>query len=55
MGECKEKGDDGSVACCVCMTEVPKSVAASFEGEDYVVHFCGADCHQKWREQQDDE
>jgi len=46
--ECKENDDD-KVNCCVCSSQVPHSVALSFEGEDYVYWFCGADCHEKWR------
>ena len=48
MTECKENDDD-KVNCCVCSSQVPHSVALSFEGEDYVYWFCGADCHEKWR------
>src|SRR3990167_8828218 len=32
-----------TVACGVCLKEIPKSVAHSLEGEDYVYHFCGAE------------
>ena len=38
-----------TVACEVCLKEIPKSVAHSLEGEDYVYYFCGAACHEKWR------
>ena len=39
------------VACAVCMTEIPASVAVSDEGADYVRHFCGEPCFARWREQ----
>jgi len=39
------------VTCEVCMKEVPKSVATVPEGTDYVVYFCGLDCHEKWKNQ----
>lgn len=37
------------IQCEVCLTEVPSSVAQSYEGPDYVHHFCGLDCFAKWR------
>ena len=39
------------VSCEVCLTEIPKSVARSYEGPDYVYYFCGGDCYQKWQAQ----
>lgn len=36
-------------ACEVCLAEVPDSVAESFEGPDYVHHFCGLNCLEIWR------
>jgi hypothetical protein len=37
------------VACEVCLKEVPKSEATSPEATDYVIHFCGIDCYERWR------
>lgn len=39
------------VACEVCLKELPKSAAISPEATDYVVYFCGLDCHEKWKSQ----
>lgn len=39
------------IACDVCMKEIPKDVARSEEGRDYVYHFCGQDCFDKWHQQ----
>lgn len=39
------------IACDICMKEVPISEATVAEATDYVVHFCGLDCYQKWRSQ----
>lgn len=36
------------VACEICLTEVPQSVAGSPEGVDYVYHFCGPECYSMW-------
>jgi len=40
-----------TVACEVCLKEVPVSEATVPEATDYVVHFCGLDCYQKWKSQ----
>ena len=40
------------VSCDLCMTEIPASVAESFEGTDYVHHFCGLECLGKWQAKQ---
>jgi hypothetical protein len=37
------------VACVACLTEIPSDVALSFEGPDYVHHFCGLDCLEVWK------
>jgi len=36
-------------SCEVCLAEVPASVMESFEGPDYVHHFCGLNCLEMWR------
>lgn len=38
----------GVIACEVCLKEIPKSVAQSHEGADYVYYFCGDECYQEW-------
>lgn len=38
------------VSCKVCLKEIPRSVASSQEGSDYVLYFCGENCFMKWRE-----
>lgn len=37
-----------TVACDICLKEVPLSEAIVPEATDYVVHFCGVDCYHKW-------
>lgn len=39
---------EGVIACEVCLTEIPSSVAKSHEGADYVHYFCGEHCYVKW-------
>ena len=38
------------VACEICLKEIPASAAKHEEAQDYVVHFCGIDCFDKWKE-----
>lgn len=40
------------VTCGVCLKEIPKSVAQTHEGADYIHHFCGLECFDAWRKQQ---
>jgi Domain of unknown function (DUF3330) len=40
-----------AVACCVCLAEIPESVAKSSEGDEYTQHFCGIECYTKWRDE----
>ena len=47
----KDLNEDARISCEVCMKQVPASEAKSAEAVDYVVHFCGLDCYQKWANQ----
>ncbi|MEW5755082.1 MAG: DUF3330 domain-containing protein [Pseudomonadota bacterium] len=40
-----------TIACDVCMKEIPKDLATSEEGVEYVYHFCGQECFDKWHRQ----
>jgi hypothetical protein len=39
------------VACEVCLKEIPMSEASNCEASDYVIHFCGLECYERWRKQ----
>lgn len=52
MGELDEIVAPEAVACRICMKEIPKSVAESAEGVEYVYYFCGPDCFAQWRDQE---
>ena len=39
-----------SVACEICLQEIPQSVAINQEGDDYAQHFCGIECYALWKE-----
>jgi hypothetical protein len=43
------KQDEALVSCDVCLKEIPASEARSDEADDYVRHFCGLECYDKWR------
>ena len=43
--------ENETIACDICMKEIPKSEAQSEEASDYVAHFCGLECYDKWKEQ----
>lgn len=34
--------------CDVCHKDIPVSAAMTAEGADYVWHFCGKSCYEKW-------
>lgn len=42
--------DQGSIACEICLKEIPASGAKNEETSDYVFHFCGIDCYAKWKD-----
>ena len=39
------------VSCAICLKEVPITEAVIPEAADYVAHFCGLDCYEKWKRQ----
>jgi hypothetical protein len=44
-----ENPPEGLVACEICLKEIPRSVALSQEGSDYVLYFCGDNCFVEWQ------
>jgi len=47
-----ENLSEGLVSCEVCLMEIPRSVARSQEGSDYVHYFCGEKCFAEWQKGQ---
>lgn len=39
---------DIPIECDHCHTTIPATVAISFEGADYIYHFCGPQCIEAW-------
>ena len=50
----KPETEQDQVECEVCLKEIPVSEAKSEEASGYVAHFCGLDCYDKWRKQQEE-
>ena len=50
-----DKSGNEHVKCDVCLKEVPGSGVKSVETSDYVAHFCGLDCYQKWMQKAEHE
>lgn len=38
--------------CSVCGEDIVPAEARSVELQDYMLYFCGLDCFQKWRDEQ---
>lgn len=41
---------DTPIECNHCHTEIPATAALSFEGANYIYHFCGPQCLEAWCE-----
>ncbi len=50
----KSVGND-KIKCEVCLKEIPRSEATVDEASDYVMYFCGLDCFDKWKEEDNSE
>ena len=55
MAEQDKPNDHDIIPCEVCLKEIPTTEAKTTEGTDYVVHFCGLDCYEQWRDKEQDE
>ena len=38
-----------TIACKVCLKEIPHSAANSQEADAYAHHFCGLECYDQWK------
>ncbi len=41
------------VSCEVCFKEIPISEAASVKATDYILYYCGLECYDRWKKQQE--
>lgn len=51
MNEHEKPTEIEKVPCEICLKEIPRSEAKIEEACDYVMYFCGLDCYEKWREE----
>lgn len=49
------KEPEQTIACEVCLKEVPTSEIHTMEAEEYMHHFCGLDCLDKWHKKAEQE
>lgn len=54
MTDNKLTSNEKLIPCEVCLKEIPISEAKMDEANDYVVHFCGLDCYDKWKNENND-
>jgi len=41
---------DETIACEVCLKEIPRDLAKSETASEVVYHFCGVDCYAQWKQ-----
>nr|CAC80083.1 Urf-2 protein [Pseudomonas sp.] len=42
-----------TISCCECCKDIPLDAALTPEGSEYVVHFCGLECYQRFMSRAD--
>jgi hypothetical protein len=47
--DCESDHECTMLTCDMCLDELPAEDAIREEGKDYVAHFCGLDCLERWR------
>lgn len=52
MKDDNEKESCPKCKCESCCKEIPESTAFTPEGADYISHFCGVECYEKWLKSQ---
>ena len=53
MNDKDKSAETETVPCEVCLKEIPRSEAKTSEVDDYVLHFCGINCYDKWHRKND--
>lgn len=52
IASCDHDDSCTPLSCAACLVEIPLDVALTFEGPDYVQHFCGLECLETWKQKQ---
>lgn len=47
--------DYSMIPCETCLKEIPKDLAHTEEADEYVLYFCGLECHGKWQKEAEKE
>ena len=51
-----DQNEQEKIPCEVCKKHVPRSAALTFEGSDYVIHFCSNECMAEyWKKEHEHE
>ncbi|KAA3630463.1 MAG: DUF3330 domain-containing protein [Proteobacteria bacterium] len=50
MAAAEKSKDTQPIQCEICLREVPASEARVSEADDYIAHFCGLECYERWIE-----
>ena len=48
-GATMNANDPTATSCCVCCKDIPLDAAFTPEGAEYVEHFCGLECYQRFQ------
>lgn len=51
VAQCSDEDRCTVFSCEVCLKGVPADSAKSSDTQDYVHHFCGLDCLERWQKQ----
>jgi hypothetical protein len=51
MTATEKRFDEELIACEICLKEVPITEATNPEATDYVVHYYGLECYERWTTQ----
>lgn len=43
---------DDLIDCEICLREIPVSELKSEEAVDYITHYCGLECYEIWKQQE---
>lgn len=49
VAQCIDESACEIVRCAVCLKEVPADAIKVSDAQDYVHHFCGLDCLERWQ------
>jgi hypothetical protein len=48
-----DESESGAVTCRACSTELASTDSYRIDAEEYVYHFCSAQCYAQWRSDED--